>query len=193
MNNKSNYASKDILNHKIRCSRLLVITDEGQKIGPISLKEALELAESKGLDLLLVSNNSALSVAKILDYGKYKYNQKKQDKLGKKRQHIIENKEIRLRTNIGIHDIAFKAKKVRGFIENGSRVKVSLKFRGREVVYAKLGHETLAKFFSYVEDIAEIEKKPKLTNLFLDMYIIPKKNKKVVKTKGDVVYAKNEN
>jgi translation initiation factor IF-3 len=152
-----------------------VISDTGEKIGPIPLKDAVHLAKSKNLDLLLVSPNPTNPVTKIIDYGKYKYDLKKQEKEQKKKQVTIENREIRIRTGTGEHDLEFKAKKVRDFLESGSRIKISLKFRGREVNNIELGYQTLNKFFSYVQDIADIDKKPKLNKLFLDMYIMPKK------------------
>ncbi len=179
----------DLLNYQIPFSKLLVISNNGEKLGIIPLKIAIQIAKDKGLDLLLVSNNLRNPVAKILDYGKYKYDQKKEAKEHKKKQANIQNREIRLRVATGQHDLNFKAKKARNFIMDGSRVKISLKFRGREVNNQELGLKTLDIFFSYLSDISEIEKKPKLTNLFLDMYIIPKKNLK----KGDSINDQNEN
>ncbi len=182
--------SENLLNYDIKFPNVLVISDTGEKIGPIPTKNAIELAKNKGMDLILVSSNPKNPVAKILDYGKFKYNQKKQEKENKKKQQVINNREMRLRTNIGEHDIEFKSKKVRSFIEHGSRVKISLKFKGREVRNVNVGLETLENFFSRISDIAEIEKKPKLTNLFLDMYVIPKK--KVKKGENKNAEIKNE-
>lgn len=165
----------DILNKDIRAKELLIINENGEKLGPISRNEALNLAEEKGLDLLLVSSTSTPFVAKLLDYGKHKYEQKKKEKESKKSQQVVESKEIRLRTGIGEHDIEFKAKKVREFIEEGSRVKVSLKFRGREAARPEFGKDTLMRFFSYIEDIARIDKEPMQNGMFLDMYVTKKK------------------
>ncbi|AHF57839.1 MULTISPECIES: translation initiation factor IF-3 [Spiroplasma] len=165
----------DIVNKDIRAREVLIINENGEKIGPLSRHEALALAEEKGLDLLLVSMNSNPPVAKLVDYGKFKYEQKKKERESKKHQHVTENKEMRLRTGIGDHDIEFKAKKVREFLENGDRVKISLKFRGREVARPEFGKETLKKFYSHIEDLAKIEKEPQLNGLFLDMYVVPKK------------------
>ncbi|AHF61100.1 translation initiation factor IF-3 [Spiroplasma mirum ATCC 29335] len=165
----------DIVNKDIRAREVLIINENGEKIGPLSRNEALEFAEEKGLDLLLVSMNSNPPVAKLVDYGKFKYEQKKKERESKKHQHVTENKEMRLRTGIGDHDIEFKAKKVREFLENGDRVKISLKFRGREVTRPEFGKETLKKFYSHIEDLAKIEKEPQLNGLFLDMYVVPKK------------------
>ncbi|APE75221.1 MULTISPECIES: translation initiation factor IF-3 [Spiroplasma] len=163
------------VNYDIRAREVLIILDDGNKVGPLGRNEAIRFAEEKGLDLLLVSAASNPPVAKLVDYGKYKYEQKKKEKENKKNQHITENKEMRLRTGIGEHDLEFKAKKVREFLTDGNRVKISLKFRGREVARPEYGKETLDKFFSYIEDLAKIEKEPQLNGLFLDMYVVPKK------------------
>ncbi|MFW4371071.1 MAG: translation initiation factor IF-3 [Spiroplasma sp. hy2] len=163
------------VNYDIRAREVLIILDDGNKVGPLGRNEAVRFAEEKGLDLLLVSAASNPPVAKLVDYGKYKYEQKKKEKENKKNQHVTENKEMRLRTGIGEHDLEFKAKKVREFLTDGNRVKISLKFRGREVARPEHGKETLDKFFSYIEDLAKIEKEPQLNGLFLDMYVVPKK------------------
>ncbi|ALA97584.1 translation initiation factor IF-3 [Spiroplasma kunkelii CR2-3x] len=163
------------VNYDIRAREVLIILDDGNKVGPLGRNEAVRFAEEKGLDLLLVSAASNPPVAKLVDYGKYKYEQKKKDKENKKNQHITENKEMRLRTGIGEHDLEFKAKKVREFLTDGNRVKISLKFRGREVARPEYGKKTLDKFFSYIKDLAKIEKEPQLNGLFLDMYVVPKK------------------
>lgn len=163
------------VNYDIRAREVLIILDDGNKVGPLGRNEAVRFAEEKGLDLLLVSAASNPPIAKLVDYGKYKYEQKKKEKENKKNQHVTENKEMRLRTGIGEHDLEFKAKKVREFLTDWNRVKISLKFRGREVARPEYGKETLDKFFSYIEDLAKIEKEPQLNGLFLDMYVVPKK------------------
>lgn len=175
--NHPNKNNKNIeqVNYDIRAREVLIILDDGNKVGPLGRNEAVRFAEEKGLDLLLVSAASNPPVAKLVDYGKYKYEQKKKEKENKKNQHVTENKEMRLRTGIGEHDLEFKAKKVREFLTDGNRVKISLKFRGREVARPEYGKETLDKFFSYIEDLAKIEKEPQLNGLFLDMYVVPKK------------------
>lgn len=165
----------DQVNYDIRSREVLIIMDDGNKIGPLGRNEAIRFAEEKGFDLLLVSTVSDPPVAKLVDYGKYKYEQKKKEKENKKNQHVTENKEIRLRTGIGDHDLEFKAKKVREFLKDGNRVKISLKFRGREVARPEFGKKTLDNFFSRIEEFAKVEKEPQLNGLFLDMYVVPKK------------------
>lgn len=175
--NQPNKNNKNIdqVNYDIRVREVLIIMDDGSRIGPLGRNDAIRFSEEKGFDLLLVSSVSNPPVAKLVDYGKYKYEQKKKEKENKKNQHVTENKEIRLRTGIGDHDLEFKAKKVREFLIEGNRVKISLKFRGREVARPEFGKETLDKFFSYIEDLAKVEKEPQLNGLFLDMYVVPKK------------------
>lgn len=163
------------VNYNIKVREVLIILDNGEKIGPLNKNEAINFAKEKNLDLFLVSSISNPPIAKLVDYGKYKYKKKKKEKENKKNQHLTENKEIRLRTGIGNHDLKFKAKKVREFLNDGNRVKISLKFRGREVTKPEYGKETLNKFFNYIEDLAKIEKEPQLNGLFLDMYVLSKK------------------
>ncbi|ASP28615.1 translation initiation factor IF-3 [Spiroplasma corruscae] len=169
--NKSDFVNKDI-----RARQILIIDQDGQKIGPLNKFEALKMAEDQGLDLLQVGiQDSSTAIAKILDFGKYKYEQKRKQKENKKNQVKVENKEIRLTVGIGEHDLDTKARKAREFLLEGDRVKVSLKFKGREITYQELGKETLKKFFAKVEDIAKVEKEAKLNTRFLDMFIVPKK------------------
>ncbi len=134
-------------------------------------KVAVEEAKSKGFDLVVISPNPKQPVAKIIDYGKFKYERKKKRKEAKLNQSVTNNREVRLTPMIGDHDIKTKAKKAREFIMAGDRVKVSLKFRGREMARQELGHDTLKRFFAEVEDIAMISKAPQLNSRFLDMYI----------------------
>ncbi|AKU80147.1 translation initiation factor IF-3 [Spiroplasma turonicum] len=170
-NNKSDFVNKDI-----RARQILVIDQDGQKIGPLNKFEALKMAEEQGLDLMQVGmQDNSTAIAKILDYGKHKYEQKRKQRENKKNQVKVENKEIRLTVGIGEHDLDTKARKAREFLEAGDRVKVSLKFKGREITYQELGKETLNKFFAKVEDLAKVEKDAKLNTRFLDMYIVPKK------------------
>ncbi|ATG97234.1 translation initiation factor IF-3 [Mesoplasma lactucae] len=166
---------EDAVDKAIRAREILIITDDGNKIGPISKREALQMAEDAGLNLLQVGQQGPVAIAKIVDYGKYKYEQQKKAKENKKHQTETQNKEIRLTVKIGEHDLDTKARKAREFIEAGDRVKVSLKFKGREIVYMDLGQQTLDRFYDKVSDVATIEKAPKLNTRFLDMYIVPKK------------------
>ena len=146
-----------------------LIGDEGEKFGVVSLNEALEKAEEKNLDLVLVSPNTNPPVCKIMNYGKYKFEQAKKEKEAKKKQKAIEVKEIRITPNIEQHDFEFKAKNARKFIEDGNKLKITIKFRGREINNSKLGEDVLNKFIENLSDIASVEKPPKLEgkNMFI--------------------------
>ena len=157
------------INGQIRAREVQLIGDEGEKLGVVSLKEALEVAEEKKLDLVLVAPNSKPPVCKIMNYGKYKFEQAKKEKEAKKKQKIAEIKEIRITPNIEEHDFGFKAKNARKFIEDGNKVKITVRFRGRELNYVKMGEETLNEFIENLSDVATVEKKPLLEgkNMFV--------------------------
>jgi len=150
------------INRQIRAKEVQLIEDNGQKIGIISFQEALEKAESKNLDLVLVSPNTQPPVCKIMNYGKYKFEKAKKEKEAKKKQKILEIKELRVTPNIEEHDFGFKSKNARKFLTDGNKVKITVRFRGREVNNAKAGEAVLNKFIEALEDIATVEKKPKL-------------------------------
>ena len=131
--------------------------------------DALDLAYDKKLDLVLVAPNAQPPVCKLMNYGKYKFEQAKKEKEAKKKQKVFEVKEIRITPNIEQHDFEFKAKNARKFLEDGNKVKITVRFRGRELNYVKLGEANLNKFIESLEDIAVVEKKPVLEgkNLFI--------------------------
>ena len=135
----------------------------------MSLNEALNIASEKNLDVALVSPNTVPPVCKIMNYGKYKFEQAKREKEAKKKQKVFELKEIRVTPNIEEHDFGFKAKNARKFIEDGNKVKITVRFKGREVNNSKLGEDVLNKFIENLEDIASVDKKPKLEgrNMFI--------------------------
>ncbi|CBW53925.1 translation initiation factor IF-3 [Mycoplasma mycoides] len=169
--------NQDPVNELIRAHQVLVIDEDKQNLGVMSKRQALEIARSKNLDLYQVGvQPDGTVITRIVNFGKLKYEQQKKSKEAKKHQTKIENKEIRITVNIGKHDLETKARKAKEFLEEGSRVKVSLKFRGREVVYLDLGQQTLNNFFELVSDVGKMEKEAKLNGKFLDMYIVPKKN-----------------
>ena len=150
------------INGQIRAREVQLIGDEGEKLGVVSLKEALEVAEEKKLDLVLVAPNAKPPVCKIMNYGKYKFEQAKKEKEAKKKQKVLEVKELRVTPNIEEHDFGFKTKNARKFLEAGNKVKITLRFRGREVNNVKSGETVLNKFIESLEDIATVEKQPKL-------------------------------
>lgn len=146
-----------------------MIDEQGQKLGVMPLQQALGIAEEKDLDLVLVAPNGNPPVCKIMNYGKYKFEQAKKEKEAKKKQKILELKEIRVTPNIEDHDFNFKAKNARKFIEDGCKVKITVRFRGRELNNAKAGEVVLYQFIEDLQDIATPEKKPLLEgrNMFV--------------------------
>lgn len=149
-------------NGQIREREVQLIGENGEKLGVIPTKEALEKAIEKNLDLVLVAPNGKPPVCKIMNYGKYKFEQSKKEKEAKKKQKTLELKELRVTPNIEEHDFDFKAKNARKFLEEGNKVKITVRFRGREVNNAKSGENVLNKFIEKLEDISTVEKKPKL-------------------------------
>lgn len=165
------------INRQIRAKEVQLIGENGEKLGIISFNEALEKAEEKKLDLVLVAPNSTPVVCKIMNYGKYKFEQAKKEKEAKKKQKALEVKEIRVTPNIEEHDFGFKSKNARKFLQEGNKVKITVRFRGREVNNSKAGEVVLNKFIENLEDISIVEKKPKLEgrNMFT---ILAKKTEK---------------
>ncbi len=155
---------------------MFVIGPEGEQIGVLTRTAALEKAAEMKMDLVLISINPK-PIAKILDYGKFKYLRSKKKKEEKAKQSRTENRQIRLTPFIGDNDIKVKAKKAREFLLDGDFVKVSLKFKGREIQRPEFGHETLMKFYKEVEDISSIAKEPTLNGKFLDMFLQQDKKK----------------
>lgn len=128
----------------------------------MNTKQALEQAEKENLDLVLVAPNSKPVVCRIMNYGKYKFEQAKKEKEAKKKQKVLEVKELRITPNIEEHDFGFKAKNARKFLEAGNKVKITLRFRGRELNNVKAGETVLKKFIDELQDISIVEKQPKL-------------------------------
>ena len=163
------------INEEIRASEVRVIDENGEMRGVLSLDEALALAEQADLDLVNVSPNAEPPVCKILDYGKYRYEMQKKEKNAKKNQHVTEVKEIRLSPSIEEHDVQVKAKTAIKFLQDGDKLKVSLRFRGRERDYTQLGFEVMNKFAEIVSDYGVVEKEPKMEGRRMNMFLAPKK------------------
>ena len=157
------------INEQIRAKDVQVIDETGEKKGIMNINDALDLAYDKKMDLVLVSPNLDIPVCKIMNYGKYKFEQSKKEKEAKKKQKISELKEIRITPNIEQHDFEFKAKNIRKFIEDGNKVKITVRFRGRELNYVKQGEALLNKFAEELSEVANLEKKPVLEgkNMFI--------------------------
>ena len=157
------------INGQIREKEVQLIGVNGEKVGIVSTKEALEIAGKENLDLVLVAPNGNPPVCKIMNYGKYKFEQAKKEKEAKKKQKVLEIKELRVTPNIEEHDFGFKSKNARKFLEDGNKVKITVRFRGREVNNTKAGEAVLNKFIEALEDISTVERKPKLEgrNMFI--------------------------
>lgn len=150
------------INGQIREKEVQLIGVNGEKLGIVSTIDALEKASENNLDLVLVSPNAKPVVCKIMNYGKYKFEQSKKEKEAKKKQKVLEVKELRVTPNIEEHDFEFKAKNARKFLTDGNKVKITVRFRGREVNNSKAGEVVLNKFIEKLGDISLVEKQPKL-------------------------------
>ena len=166
------------INEEIRASEVRLIDENGEMVGIVSIDEALSKAEAADLDLVNISPNAVPPVCKILDYGKYRYEQQKKEKNAKKNQRVTEIKEIRLSASIEDHDVQVKARTAMKFLQDGDKVKVSLRFRGRERDYTQLGFDAMAKFADMVSEYGVIEKPAKMEGRRMNMFLAPKKDKK---------------
>ncbi len=166
-----------MINEEIRAKELRIIDTDGTQLGIMSRDEAMELAENKKLDLVCIAPKAAPPVCKILDYGKYKYELQKKEKEAKKKQKTTQVKEIRLSTFIEDHDIMVKAKTGAKFLKDGDKLKVSLRFRGRERDYVARGMEVMEKFAEAVSEVGTIDKKPNFEGRSLTMILTPKNDK----------------
>ena len=164
-------------NEQITASEVRVISSSGKQLGIISIREALYHAEDEGFDLVEVSPDAKPPVCKIVDYGKLKYKVQKSKKEAKKKQKTIEVKEIKIRPGINKHDYEVKIKAVSKFISGGNKVKVSLRFRGREMEHQNLGMELLKKFIKEVSEYAKVETPPKAEGRQIMMVLVPNLNK----------------
>lgn len=165
------------INEQIRADKVQLIDENNQKLGIVDLQKALETAYDKKLDLVLVSMNSNPKVCKIMDYGKFRFEQAKKEKEARKKSKGIETKEIRITPNIDTHDFEFKCKNAEKFLKDGNKVKITVRFRGREMNYVKLGENVLNKFMESLKDISNIEKKPLLEGKNMFIILSPKPSK----------------
>ncbi|HNT57745.1 MAG TPA: translation initiation factor IF-3 [Syntrophales bacterium] len=163
------------MNDEIRAQSVRVIGPDGTQFGILSLGAALSEAEKASLDLVEVAPDSTPPVCRIMDYGKYRYQQSKKVHSAKKSQVIIQIKEIRLRPKTESHDFETKMKHVRRFLEQNNKVKVNMLFRGREIVYADLGRKLMEQVRAQVEELGQVEQEPKLEGRHMTMVIAPKK------------------
>ncbi|OOM09246.1 translation initiation factor IF-3 [Clostridium saccharobutylicum] len=168
--------SKDYsINEEIREKELRVIGKDGEQLGVISSNEARRLAEESDLDLVMISPNAKPPVCKIMDFGKYVYEQSKKEKEAKKKQKIVSIKEVRVSLTIEEHDIDIKAKNARKFLLDGDKVKITVRFRGREMELGHIGQRILDNFAAKLEDVCLIEKRAKREGRNMTMVLGPKK------------------
>ncbi|AIA29489.1 translation initiation factor IF-3 [Mycoplasmopsis californica] len=180
-----------MINNNIPFAKVFLVGPEGEKLGVKPTREAIEIAREYKMDLVVISVEPK-PIARILDYGKFKYERKKKQKAAKEKQTIIQNRQIRLTVMIGQHDLETKARKAREFLLDGDRLKISLKFRGREIARPELGHDVLNRFYKLVEDLADITKEPTVVNgKFLDVYMQPNKVKVAKYKKENNIVDKN--
>ncbi len=150
------------MNEEIRAKEIRVVSVEGEQLGIMSVKDALRLAQEKELDLVEVAPNAKPPVCRIMDYGKYRYEQSKREREARKKQRIIEIKEIRMTPKIEAHDFQVKVKAAQKFLKDGDKVKAIIRFRGREIVHAELGKNLLMQLYENVSDLAVLEREPKI-------------------------------
>ncbi len=162
------------VNDLIRVPLVRLIDSVGEQLGIVSIDDALSKAAEAGMDLVEVAPNSDPPVCRIMDYGKYKYQQAKKAQEAKKKQSQTQVKEIKMRPKIADHDFSFKMKKVLTFLEGKDRVKVTVQFRGREIAYSESGRELLRRVAEEVQEIGQVEGTPKLEGRFMIMILAPK-------------------
>jgi translation initiation factor IF-3 len=163
------------MNEKIRAKEVRLIGKDGENIGIIETQKALKMAYDEDLDLVVISPNQAPPVAKILNYGKYKYELEKKAKEAKKKQHTVEIKEVQLTPQIGGHDMDTKARAAQKFLEAGNKVKVGVRFRGRQMTHIEVGQEVMDKFIALLSDYANIEKPSAMEGRWMYAILAPKK------------------
>lgn len=163
------------INANIRFPKLRVIDADGGQVGIVSKDEALELAEEKGLDLVLVSDTADPPVCRIMDYGKYKFEQEKKAREAKKKQHTSDVKEVKMRYKIDEHDYQVRVRSAERFLKSGDKVKATITFKGREIQHAHLAEELLSRMANDLQEIAEVQQAPKKEGRNMMMMLSPKK------------------
>lgn len=162
------------INEEIRDKEVRLIGDEGEQLGIMSAQEALNIAIEKDMDLVKIAPGSNPPVCKIMDYGKYRFEQAKREKEAKKNQHVVEVKEIRMSPSIGENDFNVKLRNGQKFLKDGDRLKVTIRFRGREMAHTNLGEELLKNYAEQCAEIATVDKNPKLEGRNMAMFLSPK-------------------
>jgi translation initiation factor IF-3 len=165
------------INRQIRAPKVRVIGSDGKQVGLLPIREALAMAEQEGLDLVEISPNAEPPVCKVIDYGKFRYDQTKREKESKKAQVVIKVKEIKVKPNIDEHDFLTKQRQARVFVEKGNKVKLTCVFRGREMAYPELGERVMKRMCEGLDDIAQIESPLKMMGRMLMAVLAPRPQK----------------
>lgn len=165
------------MNDNIKFSKVRLIDAEGNMVGVVPIEEAQKAAEDADLDLVCISANPDNPVCRIMDYGKYLFEQSKREKEAKKKQKETELKEVGMKLTTDTHDIEVKQKMVIKFLKNGDRVKINIRYRGREMAYQQQGYAVMEKFMEGIEEYGQVDKQPKIEGRNMVMYVVPKKNK----------------
>ena len=160
-----------MINEQVRDREVRLISESGEQLGIMSAKEAMKIAREAELDLVKIAPNAKPPVCKIIDYGKYRYELARKAKEAKKKQKTIETKEIRLSPNIDTNDLNTKVNQARKFLQKGAKVKVALRFRGREMAHKEVGKDILDSFFQQLEDVATIDKPAKMEGRSMVMFL----------------------
>lgn len=166
-----------LINYEIKEKEVRVIGNDGEQLGIMPLKQAISMAEERELDLCLIAPKATPPVCKIMDFGKYKFEMAKREKEAKKKQKVIVVKEIQLSPTIEEHDMRVKCKKAFEFLADGDRIKVSIRFRGRQIAHPEVGKEVMNAFINMLEGKANIDKPPILEGRHMLMFLSPKDNK----------------
>lgn len=165
------------LNEDIRDSEIRLIGSIGEQLGIMSAAQAQRIADEQGLDLVKISPQATPPVCKLMDYGKFRFEQGKREKEAKKNQHVVEIKEIRMSPGIDVGDFNTKLKNAQKFLADGNRVKVSVRFRGREMAHTDIGKDLLVRFAEQCAEVATLDKEPKLEGRSMSIFLSPKTGK----------------
>ncbi len=174
---QKNNRNQPQINNNIRVSKVRAIDSDGSQLGILETRDAVRMAEEKDLDLVMVSDKADPPVCKIMDYGKYKYEQGKKEKEAKKKQHNAEVKEVKMRYKIEEHDYQVRINQAKRFFEDGDKVKATITFRGRESQHTNLAEELLKRMAQDLEDVAEVQQAPKREGRSMMMLLSPKTKK----------------
>lgn len=170
-------SKEHLVNEEIRAREVRLIDSEGEQVGIVPFREALRLAQEKELDLVNIAPTAKPPVCRIMDYGKFRYEQQKKEKEARKNQKVVEIKEVRLSPTIEEHDFQTKLRNTVKFLESGNKVKLTIRFRGRAITHAEIGQQVMEKLAKEVEHLCTVERKPKIEGRSMIMILAPKTDK----------------